>query len=148
MAFELYNIVKDTTGEIERQIGADITNDATAVSSNTPSGYSAYLGDLADTPEKFYYVGATKTAKPVFTTSGSWDTTSITANGTSTATFSSLPNPTEVVVIVPFVQGVSQPGLITVTSGSFALTTTVPGNYVVTFATFPYQPLTTTITAT
>ena len=149
MSFETYNIVKNSTGAIEHQVGADATLDANAVIDNTPVGYTAYLGSSTDTPAEFYYIGATKTARPAFSTVGSWNTTSITANGTSTATFSaSLPNPTTIIVLVPYIKGIAQPGPITETSGSFSLTTTVAGTYTVIFDAFPYKQLTTTITAT
>lgn len=140
MAFILYNIVKDSTGEIVSQIGADLDLDSTAVTANTPAGHTAYEGLMTDTTYEWYYVGATKTARPLFSSVATWNTTTITANGTSTATLGpGLPNPTGVVIDIPRSSGLDIPAPQTVTSGSFSLTTTVPGVYRVQVKAFPYQ---------
>lgn len=149
MAFLTYNLADNTTGEIIAQIGVDTDNDANAVTNNTPSGATAYVGDPLDTSAIYYYVSGVKTARPLMSTVGSWNTTSITADGISTATFgSSLPNPTTVVVQLPIGVGLTIPGPITVTTGSFSLTTPVPGIYNVIIDAFPYVQLATEITAT
>lgn len=149
MSFELYNIADNTTGEILNQIGADVTLDANAVTDNTPAGTTAYLGDLTDKTTEWYYVAGVKTARPAFSTVGSWNTLSITADGVDDATFgSSLPNPTTVVVVVPPNLGILVPASVSVTTGSFVLTTDTPGEYIVTLDKFPYVQQTYTITAT
>lgn len=148
MAFETYNIVDNTTGKILSQVGIDLDNDPNGVINNTPSGTTAYLGTSDDKSETHYYVAGIKTARPAFSMVGFWNTTSITANGTSAATFSGLPNPTTIIVMVPYIKGLNQPGPITETSGSFTLTTTVAGQYKVIFDAFPYLQQVTTITAT
>lgn len=149
MSFELYNIADNTTGEILSQIGADVTLDANAVTDNTPSGTTAYLGLLTDKPSEWYYVAGVKTARPAFSTVGSWNTLSITADGVDDATFgSSLPNPTTAVVVVPSNLGIEVPASVSITTGSFTLTTDTPGKYQVTLDAFPYMQETYTITAT
>lgn len=149
MAFEYYNIVLNSTGAITAQLGADTDTDANAVTDNTPALHTAYTGLATDTTEVFYYVGATKTARPAFSTVGSWGTQTITADGVSAATFgSSLPNPTNIIVNVPRGLGLTLPGPLTVTAGSFTLTTTVAGTYEVTLNAFPYVQQSYTITAT
>lgn len=148
MTFLTYNLADNSTGEILHQVGVDLDNDANALTDNTPAGTTAYAGDPLDSPNDWYYVAGVKTARPAFSTVGSWSATSITANGVSTATFgSSLPNPTTIIVSVPVGSGLDIPGPITETSGSFSLTTTVPGDYYVMFDAFPYKQVIQKITA-
>lgn len=146
MTFEYYNIVSNTTGEIIRQLGGDTSIESNIITDNTPSGTTAYLGLQTDTNNEFYYITGTKTSRLIFSSVGSWDKQSIVANGTDTATFSSsLPNPTQIVVSVP--NGLNIPGPINETSGSFSVNTTVPGDYIVTFISYPYKQQSYTITA-
>lgn len=86
------------------------------------------------------------TNKPKFTLSSSWNTTSITADGISSAIFGpSLPNGTLVTLTVPTEVGTVNP--FTETSGSLTINTTIPGTYIVKLQLFPYQVLETTLTA-
>jgi hypothetical protein len=147
MTFNYYNIADNTTGVIVSQVAVDLDNDANALTNNTPPGTTAYTGLQTDTADTFYYVAGVKTARPLFSTAGSWNTLAITANGTSTATFSaSLPNPTNIYIVVPL--GLDIPAPITETSGSFSLNTTIAGSYVITFDAFPYQQAVYTVVAT
>lgn len=148
MTFLTYNLADNTTGAILNQLGVDLDNDANALTDNTPSGTTAYVGDPSDTPNDWYYVAGVKTARPDFSTVGSWSSTTITADGVSAATFSSgLPNPTTIIVSVPIGSGLDIPSPITETSGSFSLTTTVPGDYYIMFDAFPYKQVIQKITA-
>lgn len=137
--FYKYNIVDDTTGQIMLQIGADLDNDPNAVTDNTPVGMSAYQGEDTDTDAEWYYVSGVKTARPLFSSVATWNKTTIDADGVDTATLSGLPNPTNMVVQVPMGKGLDLPGPFTETSGSFSLTTTVAGTYLVLVEAFPYQ---------
>lgn len=148
MAFELYNIADNTTGEIVLQLGVDLDIDPNGVTNNTPTGTTAYLGDPTDKPDDWYYVAGVKTARPEFSTVGSWDTTTITADGVDAATFGTgLPNPTIISVVVPVFSGIQPVTPFEETSGSFSITTPARGEYRVSFTAFPYRPLTTTLTA-
>lgn len=149
MAFENYNIVSNISGAIVTRIGVDLALDPNGVSNNLPANTSAYVGLQSDSENDLYYVGNIKTSRPLFTTVGSWNRTNIVANGSNVATFgNTLPNPTQILVIVPANKGLPIPGQINETSGSFSLTTTIPGTYTVVFDAFPYKQLSTTITAT
>ena len=80
-------------------------------------------------------------------TIASWDTLSIWADGVTGATLSSLPNPT--LITVTFIDnGIAPPAPITVTSGSFTLTTNVPSTYTVVASSFPYKDYSVNIVAT
>jgi hypothetical protein len=93
-----------------------------------------------------------------FTTSNSWNTTSIPNNGTTQAIFgSSLPNPTTASIAItnsPTTLAYSRgsPATVymnqTITDGSLVMTSTVAGLYTVTLSAFPYQTYTATITVT
>ena len=136
------------SGEILKSIVYDsdyyIAGDVIA---NQPANTTIYTANVSDTGDTIYAFGGNIIARPLFTSVGSWNTLSITANGVSTASFiSSLPNPTQVSIVLPSGLGSSHSGT-SVTTGTFNLTTTVAGSYVVTFTAFPYQTLTTTITA-
>lgn len=100
--------------------------------------------DLTD-----YYPSGVKTTRPLITSVATWDTTSITANGTAKATLGAgLPNPTTVRVIPPAGMGFAAVAAQTVTDGTFRLSTTVTGAYVVRVEAFPYQDYEVTINAT
>jgi hypothetical protein len=151
MSNETYNLVKDSTGGIVGQITGDVTLDTGLLTNNTPVGHTTYLGQATDTVDNLYYPSGTRTTRPLFTTSNSWNATTITANGTSTATFgSSLPNPTSVVVEYTNTISSSQQVLqsLDTTDGSFSLNTTLAGTYLVSFTAFPYQKYSQIITAT
>ena len=143
MTLTYYAIYDSTTGEIRSYMSCDPSE----IAASTPSGCS-YLA-LTSLPDGEWYIDLTSTptitAKPAFT--GSWSSTSITADGVSSASISSLPNPTTI-------QFDSFPGAIDAipnhieTSGTFSFTTTYPGSYTVRVMAFPYTDFITTITAT
>jgi len=84
---------------------------------------------------------------PILTTSNSWSATTLAANGTATVTFgSSLPNPTNVSVVLP--PDVAAVTISPVTDGVFSFSTVTPGSYVFTFVAEGYLSHTQTITAT
>lgn len=142
----IYAIYNTTTGEIKKVFGV-LPDDTVTVPANVGSGEASSLETSVD-PDTEYYVSGVKTTRPLMTTVATWDTTSITANGTSSATLGpSLPNPTNILVSfsIPSIDGSGTS--ITETSGSFSLTTVAAGSYTVTATAFPYQTYTTVITA-
>lgn len=105
--------------------------------------------DTIDSDLNWYYLSGVLTARPLLSTVATWSTLAITANGSSTATLGSgLPNPTTITIIVPGSTGIAQVAPQTITSGSFSLTTTQPGTYVVETSCFPYVDTAVSIIAT
>jgi len=139
-----YAIYDSTTGEIR----LFMTSEPAEIAASTPTGCS-YLAITAIPNTADWYVDLTST--PTFTAkttlSSTWSTTTITANGVSSASISSLPNPTTI-HFDSFPAAIDSIPDQVETSGSFALTTTYPGNYTVRLIAFPNADLTTTITAT
>lgn len=143
----IYAIYNTTSGEITKVFGVGI-DDILTIPGNTGVGEASSLETSVNATTQ-YYVSSVITTRPLFTSVGSWDTTTITANGISSATFgSSLPNPTTAVITTPPDAGTFNTVSATITTGSFTITTPVAGTYQVTLTAFPYQQLTTTITAT
>ena len=147
------------TGQVNR-IGSC---DSTAVSAQAQTGETAVdTTTIVVDPATQYYLSGVLTARPLMTSVATWDVTSITANGTSTATLGfGLPNPTTVNVtasvnLLSFSQVYRLPPTVTtvltstdtVTTGSFLLKTEMVGEYEVTAIAFPYQSNTVIITGT
>lgn len=106
---------------------------------------------IADTAndQTDYYPSGVKTTRPLITSVATWDTTSIVANGTAKATLgATLPNPTTAFIEPPSGLGFASVPVQTVTDGTFRLSTTVAGAYLVTVKAFPRQDYTVTINAT
>lgn len=109
------------------------------------TGETAIGGEADDATEYINTTNQSVIARPSLT--ATWNKTTITANGTDTATLgSSLPNPTIVTVDVP--TGAVLPDPEEVTAGSFSLATTISGDYTVRiYPPFPYMSITQVITA-
>lgn len=93
----------------------------------------------------------TRAARPLLSTVATWNKTSITANGTDSATLSGLPNPTTIVIDLPAGSTIDSSITLTytITDGSFTLTANAPGTYTIhAYDPFPYQTYSQTITAT
>lgn len=103
------------------------------------------IEDSADDREH-YISGSAVTSRPTIT--ATWDKTSVTANGSDTATLgSTLPNPTSVSVAVP--DGAVTPDDEVVTGGTFSFATSIAGNYIINVTPpFPYLSHTQVIVAT
>lgn len=116
------------------------------LSAQTTSTGQSVIDGIADL-SKSYISGGVVTPRPLFTTSSSWNTTSITANGTSTATFgSTIPSGT-VATIIANTAKVASITPITITDGSLNITSNVVGTYDITFSKFPYLDYKVRVTA-
>lgn len=145
MATNDVTIFDTTTGAVNRVFtGDDMMNPYLA-----GAGEDYIIGNYPD--DQYYIVSPTgtktPTARPALSTVATWNTTSITANGSSTATLGSgLPTGT-VVRFLDVPPELTRPNDVTVTGGVFDLTTTVRGTFQVVVTAFPYLETTTTITA-
>lgn len=141
-AMKQYVVYVTASGEVLRT--GNCLDDDLALQAGT--GETAVQDTANDATE--YYPSGVKTTRPLITSVATWDTTSITANGTAKATLgSSLPNPSTVFITPPAGLGLPAVAPQTVTDGTFRLSTTVPGAYTVTVRAFPYQDYTVTINA-
>lgn len=111
------------------------------------SGYTARAIDINTVDDTFlssqYWnaaVFATRPASPV-----SLNTSTITANGVSSCTFSGVQNPSTVTVITP--NEVDPIAPFTVTDGVLTVTSTIPSDNYFTISHFPNLDFTATITA-
>ena len=141
MALTTYNIVENATGIIKRQLQGDLDNDANLIINNTPMGHSVYEGNSAQTADIYYYIGANITARPLFTTSNSWNRTVINADGANTATFgSNIANPSNIVIqsITPQIASLIGLQSNVITDGSLSFNTTLKGDYQIDLESFPY----------
>lgn len=137
-----FAVYKTTTGEILRT--GQVPDAMVAIQAQTGE---AAIEAVAD-PATEYYSAGVKTARPLLTTVATWSVTSISANGTAKATLgATLPNPTAITIVPPAGLGIAPIAEQTVTDGSFELSTTVAGAYIVTAKAFPYQDYTVTINA-
>lgn len=111
--------------------------------SQSLSGESVIEGEAND--EEEYILAGVITPRPEIT--AIWNKTAISADGADTATFgSTLPNPTDISVMVP--DGAISPEVETVTSGTFEFATPIVGEYTLSIVPpFPYQPISQVITA-
>lgn len=136
MKFIVYN---NTTGAILRT--GECPDADLALQAQT--GETAIEGEANDATQ--YIDGGSVVSRPALT--AVWNKSSVTANGSDTATFgSTLPNPTIVTVVVP--DGAETPPAETVTIGTFSFATPVAGEYTITVSPpFPYKPIIKTITA-
>lgn len=143
-----YFIVYETlTGHINKRI-EDGTDDNSIVQLNTEST-ETYLAveSFPSFEDKYVYAGNI-IDRPSFLDNSSWVANVIVANGVSEARFgNSLPANTQFEMysdatgIAPVFNG-------NVSGNAFTLTTTVPGNYYITFNRFPYKTYSSNITAT
>lgn len=141
-----YAVFLESTGECLRA-GTSLQEDITQQAFNPGEVSLVVTLEQAD-PELVYMLGGVAVDRPLLTSMATWDTTTITANGTSSATLGpTLPSGT----VIRFTGAPAALGEIddlTETSGSFIMNTTIAGDYTVTATLFPYQTLTTIITAT
>jgi hypothetical protein len=119
------------------------------VAQQSTSGYTAYAG--VGTPQTHYMLNGAITTRPdlaslaTVTNVGGW-----TANGTDVYSYgTTLPNPTTVTIRANGTAGyaLSPVAAFNVTDGTLNLTTTMPGDYVITLDAFPYATKTLMVTA-
>lgn len=132
-------VYRDSDGAILRS--GECPDDTLSLQAQTDE--TAIEGEANDSTQ--YISGGVVTARPTLT--ATWNKTTITANGSDTATFgSTLPNPTTVTVGVPV--SATAPEAEQVTTGTFSIATPISGEYTVTvMPPFPYMPVTQVITA-
>ena len=150
MALTSYNIVENTTGIIKLQMQGDLDNDPNLIVNNTPLGHTTYEGNSAQTPDIYYYIGATITARPLFTINNSWTRTIINADGANTATFgSNIANPSNIVIqsITPQIASLVGTQSNVIIDGILSFNTTLKGDYQIDLVSFPYIPYTQIIRA-
>lgn len=140
-----YTVYDNTSGQIQ-YFGT--VPDSTHYALIPVTVYQTLTTDSIDSDAHWYYVSGVLTARPLLTSVASWSTTSITANGVSSAVFGSgIPNPTTVSIIQQGNKAVT-PVSGTITSGTLTITANYPGTYLVTMNVFPYQDYSQVITAT
>jgi len=133
----LGTIYNTSTGEILRNL--DMVEEYFI--DQVQSGESLY-NDYAD-PNLMYFISNL----PVFknTNPSTIDTTTITANGSSTATISSIPNPSTAFFTVP--EGANPIDSTTIIDGTIAFSCNTIGEYTITLSSIPHLTETFTITA-
>lgn len=135
-----YTIYIATTGEIRGFLQADVAPFSDWFEPGVVAVES--VGELGDDGATHYLPAGTLTARPA--TSCPLDKTTITANGTDTATLSSIPVGASVTVT-------DSNGTTTyaATDSTLEITADDPGTITITITpAFPYKPLTVTVTAT
>lgn len=142
MANTYFVVYSDTTGELLR---VGMCDETLVSAQEINAGETAVAVNAFYQPSEYYWhlVNDELTERPDFT--ATWDVTTITANGSSTATLETLPNPTTIVITVPV--GVNSVADQNITDGSFEMTTNVTGVYTITATAFPYKTQSWEITA-
>lgn len=139
---DIYSIY-NATGLIVKKLQ---TLDVDLANANVESGEFILNSDLD--PETQYITGVgttnTITTRPLLSTIVSWNTTTITANNSSTATLSGIPVGSNYNITVPTGVTSIPPGT---TTTSLNFKTDFPGLYTVEIDSFPYQLYSQTITA-
>lgn len=142
---DFFAVKKNSTGEIVRYGNVPSAD----VSVQAAAGETAYVvnGDVRS--DTYYFVGTTATAKVsldtvcTLTNTGGW-----LANGSDTITYgTALPNPALVTISCSNLRFTPINDVL-ITDGTLILTTTSPGNYVITFDAFPYLKKFIYVTAT
>ncbi len=90
--------------------------------------------------------GGVITTRVFLSTIASWNSTTLVDDGVSSVTLSNFPNPTKISIAVP--AGASPISPMIITDGSFEMTSTHMGTYMVTASSFPYADFTQIITVT
>jgi hypothetical protein len=136
----IYTIYNSTTGLLLRKIS---TQDVDLANAQVQSGESIINQDLSFDTQ--YISSGSPTTRP--TLSLTWNKTTITADGSDSATVASgIPNPTNYRIIVPAgIQSISDG---TITTGTLTFTADLSGIYTIILDSFPYQTYKQNITAT
>lgn len=124
--------------------GPSIVYSSTVISIDYTT-YSSYI--LDDTlKDNYYFVSGTITARASH--SIALDSTTLTADGVDTVTFSSIPSGAIATIEVPIGSGAASIPPITITDGSLVFTTKVAGSYLCTIELFPTKAKIATLVAT
>jgi hypothetical protein len=115
-------------------------------------GYYGLLLDAVSNPIDYYVAGIpgapVLTERPLLTTVATWNKTTITANGTDSATLGAgLPNPTTVIINIVTAEGAEPVDNFTVTDGSLVFKSNIIGEYSILAQTISYKDYLVTITA-
>lgn len=144
-----YVIYNTTSGKIVYSIMLTNDTDIDSITANVGVGEDYLQGGDSDAVSNSYVNAGVVVPLLEFEDMSGWDTTTISANGTSTATFgSALPNPTQVQIRPDTTTtGATALTTVNVTDGSLSFATFAPAVYSFEISAFPYRTIITTVTA-
>ncbi len=128
----------NSTGKITKLL-EDNSESGENANSNVEAFETLLVVSEHPNPSNTYIVGNVLTSRPSFTSNNLWSSNVILADGVQEARFGNVLPSNTVVDITTTLAGVPSYYDLEVSSNVFTMTTTVPGEYLVTFKRFPYE---------